>query len=244
MPINDPSRPPTTAILDDRTVLPAVHAPPGGDPADLRLRELEDVIERGLATFVEVGEALLEIRDTRLYRATHATFEAYCRDRWRMGREYAHRLIEASQVVSLLPVGNTVSSERVARELVPVLRRDPVSLPAVLDEAAERCGAGPVTAAAVRAVVRERLRTMAAESEADIREATADWTEAQRDALSADRMRRLGELRRLVRDLAALPDPDTYADAFARWLTPEFREEASAAERWLAVLLTRLEATR
>ena len=30
----------------------------------------------------------------------------------------------------------------------------------------------------------------------------------------------------------------------ARWLTPEFREEASAAERWLAVLLTRLEATR
>ena len=117
-------------------------------------------------------------------------------------------------------------------------------LPAVLDEAAERCGAGPVTAAAVRAVVRERLRTMAAESEADIREATADWTEAQRDALSADRMRRLGELRRLVRDLAALPDPETYAHAFARWLTPEFREEASAAERWLAALLTRLEATR
>jgi hypothetical protein len=212
---------------------------------DLRLRELEDVIDRGLSTFVEVGEALLEIRDGRLYRSTHATFEDYCRDRWRMGRSHAYRLMEGAEVVRLLsPMGDTPPSERVARELVPVLRRDPVSLPAVLDEAAERCGAGPVTAAAVRVVVRDRLRTMAAQSEADIRDATADWTEAQREALSADRMRRLGELRRLVRDLAALPDPETYAHAFARWLTPEFREEASAAERWLAVLLTRLEATR
>ena len=44
-----------------------------------RLAELELVIERGQKAFVAVGNALAEIRDQRLYRETHATFEAYCK---------------------------------------------------------------------------------------------------------------------------------------------------------------------
>jgi hypothetical protein len=47
-----------------------------------RRAELEEVIELGLATFITVGNALLEIRDSRLYRDTHATLEDYCRERW------------------------------------------------------------------------------------------------------------------------------------------------------------------
>ena len=47
-----------------------------------RLAECEAVIERGQQTFIEVGQALMEIRDSRLYRETHATFEAYCNERW------------------------------------------------------------------------------------------------------------------------------------------------------------------
>ena len=42
------------------------HAGQPGRPAE-RLRQLEGVIERGLETFIEVGRALLEIRDSRLY---------------------------------------------------------------------------------------------------------------------------------------------------------------------------------
>ena len=37
-----------------------------------RLAELEATVAAGLRTFVEVGEALREIRDQRLYRADHA----------------------------------------------------------------------------------------------------------------------------------------------------------------------------
>jgi hypothetical protein len=54
----------------------------GGDGADSS-RERSDasaeaVIERGLTTFVEVGEALLAIRDGRLYRqAGYKTWEQY-----------------------------------------------------------------------------------------------------------------------------------------------------------------------
>lgn len=64
-----------------------------------RLTELETVIERGLQTFVEVGNALMEIRDGRLYLAEHDTFEDYCRGRWGFTRMRASQLIAAAEVV-------------------------------------------------------------------------------------------------------------------------------------------------
>lgn len=62
-----------------------------------RLHQYETVIEHGLTTFVEVGEALAAIRDARLYRAEYATFEDYCQERWSMGRRRADQLIGAAQ---------------------------------------------------------------------------------------------------------------------------------------------------
>jgi hypothetical protein len=44
-----------------------------------RLVELETVVERGRDTFVAVGRALSEIRDGKLYRATHRSFKTYLR---------------------------------------------------------------------------------------------------------------------------------------------------------------------
>ena len=81
------------------------------------LTECEEIIERGLSTFVEVGEALLRIRDHRLYWKSHATFEAYCRERWGFVRRHANRLIEAAQVTKALgPIGPMPPNEAVARE--------------------------------------------------------------------------------------------------------------------------------
>jgi hypothetical protein len=51
-----------------------------------------------------VGTALAEIREKKLYSATHATFGAYCRERWDMGRTFAHYQIEAASVVDNLKV--------------------------------------------------------------------------------------------------------------------------------------------
>jgi hypothetical protein len=82
------------------------------------LASCEDVIERGLKTFVEVGGALFRIRDRRLYRLTHETFEDYCRDRWKMGKSYANRMIAASEVVgNLTPIGAVPATESQARPL-------------------------------------------------------------------------------------------------------------------------------
>lgn len=62
------------------------------------LDRCEAVISRGLQTYIEVGSALLEIRDQRLYRATHQTFADYCNERWHMSRQRAYQLIDASEI--------------------------------------------------------------------------------------------------------------------------------------------------
>lgn len=82
-----------------------------------RLGELEATIEKGLTTFVDVGLALLEIRNERLYKESHSDFDSYCRERWGWDRTYAHRHIEAARVASMLPIGNSPANEAQAREL-------------------------------------------------------------------------------------------------------------------------------
>ena len=120
-----------------------------------RLTDCEKVIAAGMATFVDVGTALAEIRDTRLYLATHKTFEAYCRDRWGMDRTYAHRTIEAAEVTKrLLSMGNTPTNERQVRPLTALPAEQQVTAWKVATAkaaAAER----PVTAKDVALAVRQ-----------------------------------------------------------------------------------------
>lgn len=57
---------------------------------------------------MEVGNALLQIRDRCLYKATHATFESYCEERWGMSWRHAYRLMDAAETVENLnscPIG-------------------------------------------------------------------------------------------------------------------------------------------
>lgn len=95
-------------------------------PNEERLVELEHVIERGLNTYADVGAAIQEIRDSKLYRGTHGTFEEYCRDRWGWGKAYAYRQIDAAQTAQILsPIGDKPSTEGQARELAPLVKQDP-----------------------------------------------------------------------------------------------------------------------
>ncbi len=90
------------------------------------LEQLEDVIGRGMRNFIEVGHALVEIRERSLYRAVGcATFEEYCQTRWpAIGKSYATRVIQAADVADeiliSLPQGNYVKSERQVRPIVPL----------------------------------------------------------------------------------------------------------------------------
>lgn len=86
-----------------------------------RLQSCESVIEKGLKTFIEVGEALLEIRETKLYLAVYSTFDAYCQERWGMSIRQSQRYISAARVVNNLKEGDPwvvlPTSERQVRAL-------------------------------------------------------------------------------------------------------------------------------
>ncbi len=60
---------------------------------------LERKVERA---FYEAGMALMELRDRRLYRSTHATFEDYCRDRFDYVRRRSYQLIDAAKIYNNL----------------------------------------------------------------------------------------------------------------------------------------------
>jgi phage N-6-adenine-methyltransferase len=120
-----------------------------------RLLECERVIERGLNTFVEVGQALLEIRDSGLYKDGYSTFEGYCRERWGMQRAHAYRLMDSAEVVkNLSPIGDilpiNIEQTRPLAGLSPELQRD------IWQEAIETAPNGKVTGVHVQEVV-ERI---------------------------------------------------------------------------------------
>jgi len=74
-----------------------------------RLKELEHVIKDGLYTYFEVGGALMTIRDLELYRATHSTFESYCRDTFQISRAHAYRLIDSHNVQSTIDKAQAIN---------------------------------------------------------------------------------------------------------------------------------------
>ncbi|MFN6234419.1 hypothetical protein [Microcystis sp.] len=60
--------------------------------------------------FYEAGTALKELRDRRLYRSTHKTFEEYCRDRFGYSRRKMDYLISGSEVFENLQT-RTIGSQ-------------------------------------------------------------------------------------------------------------------------------------
>lgn len=82
------------------------------------LTQLEGTIRDGWHGFVTVGEALLTIRDQRLYRAAHRTFGDYCEQVWGWSRQRAQQLMDAAQTSQALStIGLQPENERQAREL-------------------------------------------------------------------------------------------------------------------------------
>jgi hypothetical protein len=124
----------------------------------LDLTAAETIIEEGLAQFIEVGQALAEIRDRRLYRATHRTFEEYAHERWLLRRTRAYQLIDAAVVdTALSTIVDTPrpANEAQARELAP-LKNDPGALTEVWGEIVEAHGNG-ITASKVREAVAQKV---------------------------------------------------------------------------------------
>jgi hypothetical protein len=90
------------------------------------LARLEGTLEAGLKTFFDVGHALAEIRERRLYRATHKTFEDYCREKWGFSRQRGQQLIAAAEVTTIVDVRNEAQA-RVLAGATPSAMRETVA---------------------------------------------------------------------------------------------------------------------
>jgi hypothetical protein len=87
------------------------------------LATCEAALDNLRVAFWAAGKALQVIRDARLYRDTHATFEDYVEQRWDMSRSPAYRLIDAWPLAERLsPMGDKLN-ERQVRELLPLAGR-------------------------------------------------------------------------------------------------------------------------
>ena len=87
------------------------------------LAACEAAVDNLRVAFWAAGKALQVIRDARLYRGTHATFEDYAEQRWDVSRSQAYRLIDAWPLAERLsPMGDTLN-ERQIRELLPLAGR-------------------------------------------------------------------------------------------------------------------------
>jgi phage N-6-adenine-methyltransferase len=176
-----------------------------------RLTTCESIIEVGLSTFVDVGMALLEVRDSRLYRQQYATFEAYCSERWNMVASRARQLIAAANTVGNLGSVTTVTpaNEAQTRELMglsPDVQRE------VWQTAVETAPNGKITAAHVKTIV--RLNEAIAAAPEAVQDVVAQFGVS--DADTVDELTRLHNSRR-----------DTFAEVAASgYIQPGDEEEA------------------
>ena len=131
-----------------------------------RLAECEAVIEGGWQTTIDVANALLEIRDLRLYRKGFATFETYCRGRWGFERAHAYRLMDAAGVVqNLSPTGDIQPTNE--RQVRPLTDLEPEQQREVWKEAVKTAPNGKVTAAHVEKVKAEKVKPAEKPDETD-----------------------------------------------------------------------------
>lgn len=122
----------------------------------------EAIIKRGFKTYAEVGEALFQIQSRRLYRAGHATFEAYVIAVWGFKRAQAYRVINAYKALdSITDEDSKALSEsqvrlltaltpeqrnqalRLAKELAGDKKRTAVHIKTAADEILGRPAKGP-----------------------------------------------------------------------------------------------------
>jgi hypothetical protein len=85
----------------------------------VRLETLEAEIQEGLESFIKVGNCLLEIRESRLYRETHKTFEEYCQVKYGLSYRRAHHLMESAAIVNGLEEENLKNFSGLGDEEVP-----------------------------------------------------------------------------------------------------------------------------
>jgi hypothetical protein len=113
------------------------------------LAACELAVDHLRVAFWAAGKALQVIRDGRLYRETHDTFEAYVLERWQMSYPHARRLINAwplAETLGTSPIGEVLVTESQVRALLPTAKEEGQDVAAELYRAVAAADGVRVTA--------------------------------------------------------------------------------------------------
>jgi len=127
-----------------------------------RLEQLEGVVVENFKTFVQVGQALAEIRDRKLYRMKAMTFEKYCKELFDIAKSRAYELISAADVVENVRHGGRFEEDQILlplneRQVRPLAKLRPEQQVAVWKAAVDSAPQGKVTASHINRVVKSYL---------------------------------------------------------------------------------------
>ena len=110
----------------------------------LTLKQEEEIIKRGFSTFIEVGNALMRIKEGRKYYPTHPTFADYMDKRWGWSKSHGNRQICGAQIGQYLSDDahgpHRVTGERQLRPLTRLrLPDDTFAWPRIQEAWGEAC---------------------------------------------------------------------------------------------------------
>jgi len=208
-------------------------------PVDLELARLEKVIEDGLESFIQVGEALRQVRDLSLYRRKgYESFTDYCAGRWQITYRRAAQLMEASELVSELTCKilhvppPQVESHATELARLPDIETQVAVWTEVVTET--QAAQKKPTAKAVKEKVDQRVGKTTRTVVQKVKDTTADMLDRagmNRDpkVVRARVMKDYTSARSQCRDRLLNLDPDAVADALPR-------DEYSATEQFLSDL--------
>lgn len=127
------------------------------------LKELVSIVNRCAQTMIEAGTALRNIRERKLWRGSHKSFDAFVKAEWGYGSDYANKMIASSEVSQKLntivvstPKALEITKESQLRELTSVPTKH---LPKVIATAAKIAGDDPITAKDIKQAREEVLAT-------------------------------------------------------------------------------------
>jgi hypothetical protein len=139
-------------------LVPVGNAPPAGplnDEERTELLRLETLITDKWDTFLIVGEALVKIRDGRLYRDKFKNFGQYCRAVFDYQRAHLTRLTLAAQtyaIISPLERGKEPTTEN---KLRPLYRLTPEDVKVAWGKIIQEAGEGKIEAKIIEKVAGE-----------------------------------------------------------------------------------------
>jgi hypothetical protein len=131
---------------------------------------IRDQAHRAFSAFLEVGWAMLEIRDKRLYRESFPSFDLYCLKRWGFKKSRTYQLMDAFKLVEELKASTTVELPANEAQVRPLKAlKAPEQQREAWAETVKDAGGEPITAVMVeKAVARVKRKDTAPASKASI----------------------------------------------------------------------------